>query len=211
MTAVSSVCSSESMRVLLFHNFLVRRLLNFDDRAEASNSAEQYKDAEQNRFQRDNKDKQGMPGPNMSLANRDDEIERQNFSNEATLRFVSRQCNITCCAYIACMPTTFQDMPILQQATSFCSELQLCKCQVVQTSVWPSVDTSLVSQVCTSSKLMVCSACRYAREVEITNGRWAMLGFLAAITVEAATGKGILSQLIYYAKLSGLLGQQSGF
>ena len=53
--------------------------------------------------------------------------------------------------------------------------------------------------------------CRYARDVEITNGRWAMLGFLAAITVEAATGKGILSQLIYYAKLSGLLGQQSGF
>lgn len=52
---------------------------------------------------------------------------------------------------------------------------------------------------------------RYARDVEITNGRWAMLGFLAAITVEAATGKGILSQLIYYAKLSGLLGQQSGF
>lgn len=55
------------------------------------------------------------------------------------------------------------------------------------------------------------AACRYARQVEITNGRWAMLGFLAAITVEAATGKGILSQLIYYAKLSGLLGQQSGF
>lgn len=29
-----------------------------------------------------------MPGPNMSLAYRDDEIERQNFSNEATLRWV---------------------------------------------------------------------------------------------------------------------------
>lgn len=59
--------------------------------------------------------------------------------------------------------------------------------------------------------MLSCAYCRYAREVEITNGRWAMLGFLAAITVEAATGKGILSQLIYYAKLSGLLGQQSGF
>ncbi len=38
-----------------------------------------------------------------------------------------------------------------------------------------------------------------------------MLGFLAAITIEAATGKGILSQCIFYAKASGLLGQQSGF
>lgn len=63
--------------------------MNFDDRAEANTSAEQYKDQEQNKFQRDNKDKQGMPGPNMSLAYRDDEIERQNFSNEATLRWVN--------------------------------------------------------------------------------------------------------------------------
>lgn len=52
---------------------------------------------------------------------------------------------------------------------------------------------------------------RYARQVEITNGRWAMLGFLAGIAVEAATGKGILSQVIYYAKLSNLLGPESGF
>lgn len=73
------------------------------------------------------------------------------------------------------------------------------------------MNTSLVSLALTFSQLMVCAGCRYARDVEITNGRWAMLGFLAAITVEAATGKGILSQLIYYAKLSGLLGQQSGF
>ena len=72
------------------------RLLNFDDRAEANSSAEQYKDAEQNKFQRDNKDKQGMPGPNMSLAYRDDEIERQNFSNEATLRYSPGYCIIEC-------------------------------------------------------------------------------------------------------------------
>ena len=52
---------------------------------------------------------------------------------------------------------------------------------------------------------------RYARGVELTNGRWAMLGFLAAISVEAATGKGIISQIIWYAKLSNLLGPNSGF
>lgn len=114
------------------------KLLNFDDRSEADSSASQSKgNSQQNSIQRDNLEKQGMPGPNMSLAYRDDEVERQNFANEPTLK--------------------------------------------------------------------------YARQVEITNGRWAMLGFLAAITVEAATGKGILSQCIYYAKLSGLLGQQSGF
>eukprot|EP00899_Mesostigma_viride_P018723 jgi/Mesvir1/26852/Mv20602-RA.1 len=49
------------------------------------------------------------------------------------------------------------------------------------------------------------SAWSYARNVEMTNGRWAMLGFLAAITVEAATGNGILGQLFEYAKLSGCI------
>lgn len=83
------------------------RLLNFDDRTDANSSAEQYKDAEQNKFQRDNKDKQGMPGPNMSLAYRDDEIERQNFSNEATLRCVSMQCSISCCDFTAYVSTSF--------------------------------------------------------------------------------------------------------
>lgn len=51
----------------------------------------------------------------------------------------------------------------------------------------------------------------YAKSVEIENGRWAMLGFLSAVVVEAATGKGIISQLFMYAKLSGLLGAESGF
>ena len=37
------------------------------------------------------------------------------------------------------------------------------------------------------------------------------MGFLAAIVVEAATGKGIIMQLIMYAKMSGLLGPMSGF
>jgi Chlorophyll A-B binding protein len=52
---------------------------------------------------------------------------------------------------------------------------------------------------------------RYARQVELTNGRWAMLGFLAAIVVEAATGQGIFGQLIMWLKWVGLLGEASGF
>lgn len=52
---------------------------------------------------------------------------------------------------------------------------------------------------------------RYAREIELSNGRSAMLGFLAAVLVEAATGKGIILQIIMYLKLSGLLGPMSGF
>ncbi|KAK9805502.1 hypothetical protein WJX72_001684 [[Myrmecia] bisecta] len=51
----------------------------------------------------------------------------------------------------------------------------------------------------------------YARQVELTNGRWAMIGFWACIIVEAATGRGILQQCILYLKLSGLLGAASGF
>jgi hypothetical protein len=51
----------------------------------------------------------------------------------------------------------------------------------------------------------------YAANVERTNGRWAALGFLAAILVEAATGKGVLMQLIMYGKMTGFLGPMSGF
>ena len=36
---------------------------------------------------------------------------------------------------------------------------------------------------------------KYAREVEVTNGRAAMVGFLAAVMVEAATGHGIILQV----------------
>lgn len=51
----------------------------------------------------------------------------------------------------------------------------------------------------------------YARDIEITNGRYAMLGFAAAIVVEAATGEGIIGQCITYLKWSGILGERSGF
>ncbi len=51
----------------------------------------------------------------------------------------------------------------------------------------------------------------YARSVELTNGRFAMIGFLTAIIIEAASGRGIISQCIFYLRLSGLLGEASGF
>merc|ERR1711994_202091 len=51
----------------------------------------------------------------------------------------------------------------------------------------------------------------YAKDVEMRNGRWAMVGFATAILVEAGTGMGILPQLIFYFKLIGLLGPDSGF
>eukprot|EP00798_Chlamydomonas_sp_ICE-L_P018634 gene18634-25147_t len=51
----------------------------------------------------------------------------------------------------------------------------------------------------------------FARNVEITNGRWAMVGFLTSILVEAATGNGIFGQVIVYLKASGALGDRSGF
>ncbi len=51
----------------------------------------------------------------------------------------------------------------------------------------------------------------YARNVELSNGRWAMVGFLTAVLVEAGTGKGIILQVIMWLKLSGLLGAASGF
>ena len=49
------------------------------------------------------------------------------------------------------------------------------------------------------------------KDVELTNGRWAMLGFLAAILVEAGTGRGIIEQCITYLKVIGILGPMSGF
>lgn len=60
-------------------------------------------------------------------------------------------------------------------------------------------------------RLFFNSELKYARRVEIENGRYAMMGFLAALMVEAATGKGIILQIIMYLKLSGLLGDMSGF
>lgn len=38
----------------------------------------------------------------------------------------------------------------------------------------------------------------YAKGVEMTNGRWAMLGFALAITIEAGTGAGVVDQIMFY-------------
>eukprot|EP00241_Pyramimonas_parkeae_P011812 CAMPEP_0114237710 /NCGR_PEP_ID=MMETSP0058-20121206/7535_1 /TAXON_ID=36894 /ORGANISM="Pyramimonas parkeae, CCMP726" /LENGTH=211 /DNA_ID=CAMNT_0001349769 /DNA_START=161 /DNA_END=793 /DNA_ORIENTATION=- len=37
----------------------------------------------------------------------------------------------------------------------------------------------------------------FATEIELANGRWAMLGFASAILIEAATGGGVFQQLIW--------------
>lgn len=52
---------------------------------------------------------------------------------------------------------------------------------------------------------------QYALDIEMKNGRWAMLGFLAAVLVEAATGQGIIGQGVTYLKWTGFLGPDSGF
>lgn len=52
---------------------------------------------------------------------------------------------------------------------------------------------------------------RQLKNAELENGRWAMVGFLAAIMFEAGTGQGILGQVIFWLKAVGLLGAASGF
>jgi hypothetical protein len=81
----------------------------------------------------------------------------------------------------------------------------------VTTPAGPAVSLSQRSDIVELDMFSASAEMRYARNVEITNGRWAQLGFLAAILVEAGTGKGILMQLIMWFKLMGLLGPESGF
>eukprot|EP00854_Cymbomonas_tetramitiformis_P023264 gene23264-28156_t len=51
----------------------------------------------------------------------------------------------------------------------------------------------------------------YAKNVEVVNGRWAMIGFALTILIESATGFGTLPQLFFYIKMTGRLGADSGF
>lgn len=70
---------------------------------------------------------------------------------------------------------------------------------------------SLAERRAIEEQIMLQNDVEYAREVEVGQGRLAMVGFLSAVLVEAATGNGILGQLIVYCKMSGLLGAESGF
>lgn len=72
------------------------------------------------------------------------------------------------------------------------------------------VHQSHVVQACLLA-LVYLMLMRVSSVPQLTNGRAAMIGFLACIVVEAATGRGILGQLFLYFKLSGLLGENSGF
>lgn len=51
---------------------------------------------------------------------------------------------------------------------------------------------------------------RYAKDIELANGRWAMIGFFIAISLEAFSGDGIVRQLIFYAKALGVIDDTSG-
>ncbi len=79
------------------------------------------------------------------------------------------------------------------------------------------VESAPISHVClfqdVEEQLMfgANSEMAYALSVEQSNGRWAMVGFLAAVLVEAGTGNGILGQLIMWFKITGFLGADSGF
>lgn len=75
----------------------------------------------------------------------------------------------------------------------------------------PSVSLSARNDIMEQGMFTANAEMAYARNIELQNGRAAMLGFLAAVVVEAATGKGILMQLIMWFKLMGLLGAESGF
>lgn len=75
----------------------------------------------------------------------------------------------------------------------------------------PSVSLAARNDILEQGMFSANAEMAYARNIELQNGRAAMLGFLAAVVVEAATGKGILMQLIMWFKLMGLLGAESGF
>ncbi|KAF8062640.1 fbiC [Scenedesmus sp. PABB004] len=66
----------------------------------------------------------------------------------------------------------------------------------------PSVSLSARRDVLEQSVFSANAELAYARGVELTNGRWAMLGFLTAVLVEAGTGKGIILQIIMWLKLA---------
>lgn len=75
----------------------------------------------------------------------------------------------------------------------------------------PSVSLAARNDIMEQGMFSANAEMAYARNIELQNGRAAMLGFLAAVLVEAGTGKGILMQIIMWLKIVGLLGAASGF
>jgi hypothetical protein len=43
----------------------------------------------------------------------------------------------------------------------------------------------------------------YLKSVELNNARWAMVGFAAAVVIEAKTGLSVFDQLVMWAKMTG--------
>ena len=66
--------------VLSEHLAVTCRALNLQDRSEAA-SKQKMSDEEKQKYR--------AAGPSMSIAQRNDELERQNFANEPTLRLVA--------------------------------------------------------------------------------------------------------------------------
>jgi len=90
-------------------------------------------------------------------------------------------------------------------------EISNVEAQMKNPSATPPAQSAGVAQVDSYRLRSEAAEAAYARQVEMDNGRWAMIGFALAILLEAKTGQGIVGQLIMYGKASGLLGDLSGF
>lgn len=76
------------------------------------------------------------------------------------------------------------------------------------TCAWPRENVSLACEypAPTEREIEAEASMQYMRDVEITNGRWAMIGFAAAICAEAASGAGVYEQLGWTLHVLGLFG-----
>lgn len=116
--------------------------------------------------------------------------------------------------FLACSELKAQDSSVLTLTTAV--EAQQVAAAAAESKVapglqGPSVSLAARADIVEQDMFSASGELAYARNIELQNGRAAMLGFLAAVLVEAATGKGILLQLIMWFKLMGLLGAASGF
>jgi len=77
---------------------------------------------------------------------------------------------------------------------------------------WPSAVSSLkplrVSPLYTPKMLKL--SFHGIQGATLPSGRWAMIGFSAAVLLESITGYGIIGQFIIYGQATGILGEDSG-